>query len=262
MSYRLRLSAGLLLLVLSCLGLSVPAMAQPLAPYNLAGLAHINRGSTLQLSDFGSLPNSFGDASAIELLASAEPTPVLQAHSVIAPNEFANLFSRGQMTLSYQVMVSGPQAFVPVKVRAFGAVEGSASSGAAFVLQARWSLFFDESNPVAGNQIVTGSVTNGSFAESFEQVHEVSLIANLAYTVTMVVDTQVAGTEPGSQAEALARLDPFFSLGEGADPQAYGFVFSAGIGNAAPVPEPGPVGLLLAGLLGVGAWSRKVTHRR
>jgi len=244
------------------LGPCAPAAAQPLAPYGLSGMAHINRGSTLLFDDFGSLTNSFDDASGIELLADAEPTPLLQAHSVISPNEFANLFSRGQITLSYQVMISGPQASVPVKVWVSGEVEGSAIGGASFVLQARWSLFFDESNPVAGNQMGTGQIFDGGFAESFNQVHEVNLIANLPYTVTMVVDAQVAGTQPGSAAEALARLDPYFSLGEGVDPQAYGLVFSAGIGNAAPVPEPATAGLWLAGLLGLWAWSRKVTHRR
>ena len=236
-----------------------PAGAEPLAPYTVFGQAFLNVGGTgVTLTDFGTQSLSLVNVGSVTMSAAGTPSPLLQADADVAGTA---LFGRAVVSLSYVFAVVGPQAFVPVTVDVHGAASATASSGASFVVQSRWSMFFDEFNPVAGDAIQTPQTFGTSFSQAFDRHLELTLIANLPYTITMVVDAEAAATPAGSQAHATAMVDPLFTLGDGADPQLYSLQFSSGIGNVAAVPEPPPLALWLLGAAALLGWCRRVGRR-
>lgn len=157
--------------------------------------------------------------------------------------------------MNYQFVVVGPQARIPVLVDVRGAASGSATAGASIAVESFWSIFFDVNQPLAGDDIRSGQIF-GTFDQSFGRTVELTLIANLPYTVSMLADAQAAATDAGSRAGAQAFVDPVFSLGVGVDPDLYSFQFSVGIGNTAAVPELPAFAVMALGLLVLGAAGR------
>lgn len=186
--------------------------------------------------------------------SSGLPFPSLTADAQSGPDPaVAFMFTRGTGVLNYSMMLTslgGPAGSVPVLALAAGAVSGTASAGATFVLGASWELIDLTSGlRLAGDAVQTTTPTTGSFSQSFGGTTPLQLQTDHLYRITLRVDAEAAASEPGSQVAAHAFVDPVFSLGAGVDPALYAFSFSAGIGNTAPVPETGTLALLLGGLL-------------
>jgi len=227
------------------------ASAQPLAPASAERFAFFNLGERVDLAGFGTLPlvnPAFGS-----ILVSVAGDPALSATSDIGPSAVASIFGRGTALLNYQFTVVGPQALVPVRLDVNGSASGAATPGGSIAVESFWSVFADVNNPLASDDVRSGQVF-GSFAQSFSRTVEVTVIANLPYTVSMLADAQAAATDAGSRASASAFVDPVVSLGIGVDPDLYSLAFSAGILNTAPVPEPASGAVLVPGLLLLGAW--------
>ena len=108
-----------------------------------------------------------------------------------------------------------------------------------------------------GREILSGGIsvplTNDGFNIPFSDGQVLKLIANRAFRVTMAINAEVAANSLPASATAI--IDPVFSFAPGVD-QEFSFQFSEGIGNsrANPVPEPGPLGLLSAGVVAIGLW--------
>ncbi len=66
------------------------------------------------------------------------------------------------------------------------------------------------------------------------------------------MEASAYGLTYAPSAGATAWIDPAFQLAPGVDPGAYSFVFSSGIGNTAPVPEPEAYAMMLSGLAVLG----------
>lgn len=193
--------------------------------------------------------------------SSGSPFPVLTADAQAGANPNVDrLFTRGVGTLNYSMMITSTlPTNTPLLVNAFvaGGVSGAASAGASFVLETSWLLFdLTSSLQVGGDAIQTMVPLTGSFAQGFNHTVGLQLFTDHLYRITLRVDAQAAATDPGSSAAAHAFIDPLFSFGAGVDPALFVFNFSAGIGNTAPVPEPGTLVLLAGGLAGL-AWRRR-----
>jgi hypothetical protein len=226
------------------------ASAQPLPPASAERSALFNLGARVDLAGFGTLPLSDPRFGAIFVGVAGDPA--LSASSDIGPNTTASVFGRGSALLSYQLMVVGPQGQVPVLLDVRGSAAGSATVGASIAVESFWSIFFDVNNPLAGDDVRSGQIFGGGFEQSFGRTVELTLVANLPYTISMLADAQAAATDTGSRASASAFVDPVVSLGAGVDPALYSLAFSAGILNTAPVPEPASALALLLGLLLLG----------
>ena len=229
------------------------ASAQPLPPYSAERTALFNLGARVDLPDFGTLALSDARFGSILVDASGSPAPSLHAQALIGPNLDAGIFGRGSALLNYRFEVIGPQGPVPVQVDVRGLVSGSANAGASFAVESFWSLFAGTLDPLAGDDLRSGQIFNGAFDQAFARTVDLTLVANLPYTVSMLADAQAAATAAGSGAAASAFVDPVFRLGVGVDPDLYSLRFSAGIGNTAAVPEPPSVLVVILGLVAVTA---------
>jgi hypothetical protein len=239
------LAAGFLVLSFSVAG------ASSLPLYSMAGDLAFNLSPPERL-----FPNVFGTYSLaderyglVTLDAAGVPFPSLLAGAIIGPNELPSIYGRGSGLLTYAVEVVGPSGTVPVLADVAGTASGFGNTGASFAVESRWS-FLDGGTELAGDDIRSGQLS-GSFEQSFGRTVDLMLTANHVYSVFMLADAAAAATLEGSHATARSYVDPVFSFGPDVDPLLYSFQFSDGIGNGgtAPVPEPGSLALLAAGLL-------------
>ncbi|MEO7853614.1 MAG: hypothetical protein ABIR94_15370 [Rubrivivax sp.] len=224
----------------------VPALT--LAPYSASSQALLNLVGSRTLNDFGTLPFADSRYGAIVVSTTGTPGPLLQAQADIGPNLTPSIFGRGTAILFYTFAVLGPQGPVAVTVDVSGSAVGSVTPGASIAVTSSWSIFLDQANPLASDDIRSGQVFT-DFSDSFARNVALTLAANVQYTVKMLVDAQAAATGAGSRAFASAFVDPVFALGAGVNPDLYALQFSAGIGNVAAVPEPASVATLSIGLL-------------
>jgi hypothetical protein len=220
---------------------------QPLPPYSASRQVLLNLLPPVSRSDFGSLRLEDPRFGAVAEASSGTPFPLLTAMSDITGSpEVGNLFGRGSSILNYRFEVVGPQAMVPVLVNVHGAAAGTSSGGGTIAVEAFWSISGDIGDPLAGDDLRSGQVAG--FDGAFDRSFELLLQANFPYTVSMLADAAAGASGLGSHAQASAFVDPVFALGSGVDPALYALQFSAGIGNAAAVPEPTSLALLAAGL--------------
>ena len=241
----LRTLLAVAVLLVSC----TVAEAAPLPPYSLIGDLGFNQSPPSRIfpNTFGSFSLAAEELGSLLLMAGGDPLPSLGATANIGPNLLPSVFGRSSGLLDYGLQIVGPPGVVPVLVAVNGAASGLASAGASFAVQSRWDLF-DASASLAGDNIQSGQLT-GSFSESFSRTVSVMLMANQIYSVFMLADAGAAATLQGSDASALAFVDPTFAFGPDVDPLLYSFSFSAGIGNVpTPVPEPSALALLGSGL--------------
>jgi hypothetical protein len=223
-----------------------PALIGGQISFNLPPPAGVN------FTTFGthSLP---GPGGSIEFVAAPTPSPFLSGDVSVA----SNFTGRSSGTLIYNMQVVGPSTTDPVPVTAAfaGAVSGSSGTDgfAGFLMKAQWRL---QDVNLGLVQVFEGGINmpaalKGSFNDSFNDVAALGLTAGHVYRVTMVVDVFAGASSSVSPASGSAFIDPVFSFGPGVGP-GYSFVFSEGIGNSAPVPEPATWALLAAGVLALG----------
>jgi PEP-CTERM motif len=218
-----------------------PALVSGSVFFNFQPPAGINFGTF----DTFSLPGPGGLA---EFVASATPSPFLSGEVSVRDN----WTGRASGTLIYNMQVVGPSGDVSVKVAVAGGA--SASSGtdvpfAGFAMKAQWRL--EDVNLGLAEVFSEGINTpalQGSFNDSFNHSVELTLQGGHLYRVTMVADAFAGAGSSATPAFASAFIDPVFSFGPGVGSE-YSFLFSAGIGNSAPVPEPATWALLATGVL-------------
>jgi hypothetical protein len=195
----------------------------------------------------------------IEFVAAPTPSPFLSG-DVSVPS---NITGRASGTLIYSMQVVGPTSPDPVPVLAAfaGGVAGSSGTDvftAGFSMDARWSLA--DANlglqEVFHGGIDMTTTRQGNFSDSFNEVAALGLIAGHIYRVTMVVDVFAGASGSVFPASGSAFIDPVFSFGPGVSP-GYSFVFSEGIGNTAPVPEPTTWAMFALGLLALSLRGRR-----
>lgn len=231
----------------------VPAAFAALPPAGVVGKVSFNilEPPPIDVGDFGSYSLS-GPVGDLQLDVGATPSPFVSADAQITPF----FFGRANAIVQYSVQVTGPTPSVIVRVAVAGGVAGSSSPGGpsgdafhGFAMKSQWSLEDPASATVFSEGIVTPAL-QGSFSDSFSHVVELELAVNAVYRVTLIAD---AGARSGS---ASAFIDPVFSFAPDAG-DGYSFLFSEGIGNSPPVPEPASFFLLAAGLLTLAAVRRR-----
>jgi hypothetical protein len=245
--------------------------AAPLPLYSVIGDVAFNRTPPDRLfpHDFGTFSLVAAEFGSVSLVAAGVPLPSLRADADIGPNLQPSIFGRADGLLSYAMEIVGPvNAAVPVLIDVNGTADGSAGLGASFAIESRWNLF-DGDTSLEGDDMRSGQLT-GDFHESFSRTVSLVLAANHPYSVFLLADAAAAATADGSHAVAHAFVDPLFSFGPGVDPSLYSFRFSDGIGNGSPgstptpVPEPGTLVLVCAGLLStrrLRVASRRGSHK-
>lgn len=223
-------------------------------------------------SDSGFRPSPHVEATVGSLVSGVVPDTV-----VVDPSK--GVGGSASALAEYQFAVLGPAnttafvnlvSFVSVAFPATNNPNFSAGGGAGFVILGQGEQWVSTNlslgstgtgylhrltRDLQGNSVVTDQLPpgNGQFAEN----DIVPFAANTLYTVRVFANasaiTRVVNgpNQGGGSADAFA--DPTFSI----DPMtpnaaAYSFVFSDGIGNTAPVPEPQAWALFACGLLVVG----------
>ncbi len=221
-----------------------PALVAGQLSFNIQPPAGIN----FNTFDSYSLP---GPGGLIEFVAAPQPGPFLSG----LVNVNSSNTGRASGTLLYNMQVVGPASANPIPVNAAfaGAVSGSSGTDiftAGFAMDARWNLADVNLGLV---EVFKGGIDmqaaiQGSFNDSFNEVAELGLTPGHIYRVTMVVDVFAGASGSVFPASASAFIDPVFSFGPGVGSE-YSLLFSPGIGNAAPVPEPQTWALLAMGVL-------------
>jgi hypothetical protein len=248
------------------LALPVLSHATLLPDVTIIGDASLNKGGRKDLITFGSIGVS-GSGAAAELTVSGTPLPTISAAAQAGPSgDIPGLFSRADAVLTYAFEIFGPADSVSVLIDVAGLAQGDGSAGASFAVTSMWQLFDSSalSLVLASDEIRSGQLS-GRFNEGFDHEVSLTLLTNHIYPIFLLADAAAAATDTGSRAVASAIVDPRLSFGVGADPLAFSFVFSAGIGNELPptpssVPEPGTIGLLGAAAFVAGGFRRR-SHR-
>lgn len=218
---------------------------------SVSGTALLNRGDREDLVGFGAVSVQGPGIGSASFAASGSPFPLLTASAEAGPNiAQALLFNRGTGIARYHFQVDGNSADVPVAIDVAGAVSALATPGASFVVASSWILWDSPglTQILASDEVQTPQST-GSFAQGFSRTVHLTLLTNHVYTVELRVDAEAAASEPGSQAQANAFVDPYFYVDLGVDANAYVFSFSPGVTNAPAVPEPGAVWLMAVGVV-------------
>lgn len=235
-----------------------PAQAVTLPGASVTGTVLFNLGGRKDTIAFGEISLDDPGIGSVAFSSAGTPSPALLASADIGPNDAVpSLFGRGVGVLTYSFTVAGPAGSIPVVVDVAGAATASATAGASFAVESMWALYDSPSftTQLAGDDVVSGQTT-GTFDDGFDRQVGLMLTANHVYAVVMKADANAAATATGSHAVAHASVDPVFSFGAGVDPQLYSFAFSEGIGNT-PVPEPGTLLLVCAGVASLGLARRR-----
>ncbi len=244
-------------LVAALLAVSSVSAFAALPNPGIIGQAHYNRGPTFDSSTFETLSIDLPGGK-VSLTTMGEPAPAIVADASVDAADSAFLFGRAVAIVRYSMQVLGPVGPVAVDIDASGAVSASASAGATFVVEAKWSLFDPSFAEIVSRSADSGGAMSGSFSRAFGGTVAVTLQTGSIYTVELRADAQSAATAEDSKADSHAQIDPVFSLGAGVDPDVYSFEFSPGIGNTAAVPEPAPWALFAGGIaLGAARFRRR-----
>jgi hypothetical protein len=178
--------------------------------------------------------------------------------------------SNASETLTYYVHVSGPAGFVPVDFSSRGTVftnnVGGSQSLASLSIDGGYYVATADSidgvttlNSQTGG-LATGTIAAGSAPNSFVMNGSIQIYGGNEVSVVMhsFDSTQTTGS---STDLASSYFDPYFFIDPTfaeANPE-YSLLFSSGIGNVSPVPEPSTWAMMLLGFAGVGfvAYRRK-----
>ena len=186
------------------------------------------------------------------------PSPFLFAS---VPSIEDRFFGRVSAVFDYEVVILGPPGSVPVRVDASGRGQaGAQPDTGGFALTAMWSITNANTGITVFSEGIQTPELSGSFGDSFDHTDSLVLTANQRYSVRLVADAAIAnGFTNGAVGFAFALIDPVFSFGPGVGPE-YSFVFSEGIGNSrtSSVPKPSTFTLIVAGLLALGLFRRRV----
>lgn len=212
------------------------------------------------VSDLGSASLDDARFGSVAVSALGTPFPSIVASADIGTGQIPNIFGRADAALTYFFEVVGPAGSIPVLIDVAGAVTGTATAGASFVLTSRWDLFDPAQRSLAGDNISTGQLS-GTFTQNFGRTVNLSLDTNQVYSITLFADAQAAATALGSRSIANALIDPVLSFGAGVDLSLYSFDISDGIGNGNTAPESVPEPATLT-LMGTGLLSLYETRRR
>lgn len=165
--------------------------------------------------------------------------------------------SIGNATMTYTMLISGPDGVVPVQVDAHGGITVSAVAAAANgnnYAQVSFGIAgeFSDNLTVSGDSVTT---------KRFDDTNTYNLVANHPYSLSLYgnLNAGSAGNVGGGTVTISAFLDPTFAV-VGDNPGAYTLSFSPLIGNAVgAVPEPSTWAMLLLGFGGLGfmAYRRK-----
>lgn len=251
----------------AAVSLTLPAAAVPLPPPVVSGTAQFNREASGQtIGTFGLLDHSVSPFGTLQFFSAGMSAPSLRAAADIGPIvNFATTSGTSSGFLRYSFEIVGPDRSVPIFAAASGHVAGVAGDGGGFEAIARWSLrntseirLLEDSVSVFFNGVGAGATNNDSYVRN----HATTLQANQEYRVVMEVLVRAStGINAVGFGNAGAFVDPVFSFGAGVGPE-YSFVFSEGIGNTPPIPEPHLYALLAAGLLTLGYFRRRAGTRR
>lgn len=228
--------------------------------YNLTGPDAFTRSASSP-SGFGGFPLA-GSGTAMAG-NSIQPTPLMQASasgmSSFSPSAILHDYTQvsAMAQLDYQFAINGPTPTVAINAQwaLFAAQSAAAAgdysnsaSGAQFLLwnSAEGNLILDTVSSYNQDQVQTESSShNQVIVLNTNTIYNVQILANAVVSIRgNVGNLQGGGAEVNS-----AWADPSFSIA-GSVPNAasYSLSFSAGIGNAAPVPEPAAWLLMALGL--------------
>lgn len=192
------------------------------------------------------------NGSRLRLASAILPSPSLMAAVVVIGDPYNG---RVVGTIDYEVMIVGPETgnLVEVLFSVYGEVQGNSYPQGSFLLKSTWKL--ESSSGV----VISGGIETPTFSDHFydtyREKHDLFLLPNRRFKVSMFADIFLAPGGPGGSGYAF--VDPLFTFGPGVGPE-YSFAFSPGVGNTAPVPEPHSFVLMAAGLLALG-WRRRLS---
>jgi hypothetical protein len=203
--------------------------------------------------DFQSLAPWFpaGSVTAVGRVA-----PTVQAYSFVSSVEDSPIYSDIQGQIVYEGEVVGPAGPVFLDVSALLRARAQAPDNSA---TASWSVSQGGSG-LAGDSITYLFDPNRPGKLAVDST-AVEVQADMPFQVTLFAgaygDTSLKAADCCDFGDAHALADPVFKVDpSNTNANAYSLVFSPGIGNGAPAPEPAAWALMLVGVGGLGGAAR------
>lgn len=171
--------------------------------------------------------------------------------SAVAVNGAYGGVSIGNATMSYAMLISGPDGFVPVQVDAHGGITVSAVASAVNSNNNYAQVNFGIAGEFSDNLIVAGDALT---TQKFDDTNTYNLLANHLYSLSLYGNLAAgsAGNLGGGTVTISAFLDPTFTV-VGDNAKAYTLNFSPLVGNdVGAVPEPSTWAMMILGFAGLG----------